>query len=182
MKNYLRNLSNWDYFKVRFLKETALSEKTFKIITKSAKETQKLGKKLASLLKPDDVLSLTGDLGAGKTCFTQGIALGLGIKRRITSPTFNLIKEYKTTFPLYHFDVYRINSLEEMEDLGYEEYFFGKGVTVIEWGDKIAPLLPPDHLEIEFKRLLKENEREIYFIVHGKNWTKRLIPFLSSIL
>ncbi len=155
--------------------------KILKVNTKSVDETQRLGEKLASFLKPGDILSLTGDLGAGKTCFTQGVARGLGIKRRITSPTFNLIKEYKNTLPLYHFDVYRIDTLEEMRDLGYEEYFFGEGITVIEWGDKIRPILPPNLLEIEFKRLLEANEREIHIFIFSQDWINRLSPFLYEL-
>ncbi|MEW6189136.1 MAG: tRNA (adenosine(37)-N6)-threonylcarbamoyltransferase complex ATPase subunit type 1 TsaE [Actinomycetota bacterium] len=145
---------------------------TFKVVTYSPEETKELARRLAPLLRAGDVLSLTGDLGAGKTCFTQGLGEALGIKRRITSPTFNLIKEYKNTLPLYHFDLYRLDSPLEMLDLGYEEYFFGDGITVIEWGDKVVSLLPSNYLEISFKRLLDENVRELRIFPHGPYWEK----------
>ncbi len=152
----------------------------YEVLTKSSRETQELAGKLAPLLRPGDVLSLTGDLGAGKTCFTQGLARGLGIEKKITSPTFNLIKEYKNAFPLYHFDVYRLQSPTELMELGYEEYFYGDGVTVIEWGDKIAPLLPPAYLEIEFRRVLKENLREVRIIPRDGDWNERVGRWLSQ--
>lgn len=153
--------------------------KTFKITTHSATETQNLGKRLASKLSGGNLLSLTGDLGAGKTCFTQGLAKGLGIQNPITSPTFNLIKEYKGRMPFYHFDVYRLKSLSELVDLGYEEYFYSDGVTAIEWGDRVRELLPPDYLEVRFERSLEETTREIEAVAHGtqseeivKEWLK----------
>lgn len=140
------------------------------IKTKSPNETQNLAALLSPYLKAGDIISLTGDLGAGKTCFTQGLAEGLEIKEKITSPTFNLIKEYKNAISLYHFDVYRLNSADELYDLGYEEYFYGEGVTVIEWGDKIRLLLPEKLLEIEFHRMLDDNIREIKISYHGERW------------
>ncbi|MDO8886011.1 tRNA (adenosine(37)-N6)-threonylcarbamoyltransferase complex ATPase subunit type 1 TsaE [Candidatus Oleimmundimicrobium sp.] len=144
------------------------------VLTKSVSETQKLAEGLAQFLQAGDVISLTGDLGAGKTCFVKGLAHGLRINMKITSPTFALIKEYMSlsNLPFYHFDVYRLKSLQEMLDIGYEEYFFGDGITVIEWGDKVAPLLPKDFLEIKFRRLLEENIREIDIIPHGGRWKK----------
>ena len=100
-------------------------------------ETKQFGLQLANHLKPGSVVALTGDLGTGKTTLTQYLALGLGIGQRVTSPTFTIIKEYhEGKLPLYHFDVYRIQE-EELWELGYEEYIDGKGVTVIEWADKI---------------------------------------------
>ncbi|MDI6689156.1 MAG: tRNA (adenosine(37)-N6)-threonylcarbamoyltransferase complex ATPase subunit type 1 TsaE [Actinomycetota bacterium] len=152
---------------------------TFKVVTHSPEETKELARRLASLLHAGDVISLTGDLGAGKTCFTQGLGEALGIKRRITSPTFNLIKEYKNTLPLYHFDLYRLDSPLEMLDLGYEEYFFGDGITVIEWGDKVVSLLPSNYLEISFKRLLDENVRELQIFPHGPRWEKAIKEWIK---
>lgn len=144
--------------------------KNLNIRTHSPHETQSLAASLSSHLKAGDVISLTGDLGAGKTCFTQGLAKSLGIKERITSPTFNLIKEYKNTISLYHFDVYRLKSPDELYDLGFEEYFYGDGITIIEWGDKIEPFLPSAFLRIEFKRSLDENVREINITYQGERW------------
>lgn len=139
-----------------------------------------MARKLASFLKAGDIISLTGDLGAGKTCFVQGLAKGLGIKNRITSPTFNLIKEYKGKIPLYHFDIYRLENLSELINLGYEEYFYGQGITVIEWGDKIRPLLGSEYLEIEFKLKTKMNERIIHISTYGHIWEERVKRWLRK--
>ena len=104
-----------------------------------------LAKKLASRLKKGDILALVGDLGTGKTALTKYIAKGLGIKSEITSPTFTIVREYKEgRLPLYHFDVYRTGSVEEMYDLGYEEYFYGDGICVIEWADMISEIIPEE--------------------------------------
>jgi len=111
-------------------------------------ETKQFGLQLANHLKPGSVVALTGDLGTGKTTLTQYLALGLGIGQRVTSPTFTIIKEYhEGKLPLYHFDVYRIQE-EELWELGYEEYIDGKGVTVIEWADKIWEHLPKEAIRI----------------------------------
>ena len=104
---------------------------------KSEYETRQFGEELARTLKPGDVIALIGDLGTGKTTLTKYIARELGIMQAITSPTFTIICEYKDgRLPLYHFDVYRLNSADEMLELGYEEYFFGDGVCIVEWADK----------------------------------------------
>lgn len=106
-------------------------------------ETRQFGEALARELKPGDILALVGDLGTGKTTLTKYIAREFGIMQAITSPTFTIICEYTDgRLPLYHFDVYRLNSADEMLELGYEEYFFGDGVCIIEWADKIEELLP----------------------------------------
>ena len=119
-------------------------------IINNEKETRDYGHKLAEELKPGQVVALIGELGTGKTTLTKAIAEGLNISEPISSPTFSIIKEYKTgRLPLYHFDVYRLNSIEEMYNLGYEEYFYGDGVTVVEWADKIEDILPEDTIRIE---------------------------------
>ncbi|MBM3220662.1 MAG: tRNA (adenosine(37)-N6)-threonylcarbamoyltransferase complex ATPase subunit type 1 TsaE [Candidatus Rokubacteria bacterium] len=119
--------------------------------THSPEETQALGARLAERLKPGDVVALTGELGAGKTCFTQGLARGLGVAGRAVSPTFVLINEYRGRLPVHHVDAYRTESLTELLDLGLEELFSGDGVTIVEWADKLVPLLPPHtiHVHIE---------------------------------
>jgi len=120
-----------------------------KISVQSANELQYIAQRMAKYLFPGAFIALNGDLGAGKTTFTQGIAVGLGIEDNISSPTFNIIKEYENgAIPLYHMDVYRLNREEEMEDLGYEEYFYGHGITVVEWADIIRNLWPCEYLEI----------------------------------
>ena len=117
----------------------------------SAEETEALGAGLAESLGPGDVVALTGELGAGKTCFTQGLARGLGVARRAVSPTFVLVNEYRGRLPVHHVDAYRTESLAELIDLGLEEMFGGDGVTIVEWADKLLPLLPSHavHVHIE---------------------------------
>lgn len=123
------------------------------MITKNAEETILAGEKLAKKLKPGDIIALSGNLGSGKTTFTKGIGKGLGVKnpRRINSPTFVLIKEYNGKIPLYHIDLYRLDGLKEIENLAVEEYIYGKGVTVIEWAEKMKFALPKKHISVRFK-------------------------------
>lgn len=110
----------------------------------SVAETQRLGALLGGLLAPGDVVLLHGDLGAGKTAFTQGIAVGLGVARAVNSPTFTILKEYEGRLPLYHFDLYRIESPDEVYALGFEEYLDGAGVSVIEWAERGEPAVVDD--------------------------------------
>lgn len=123
------------------------------MITKNAEETILAGEKLAKKLKAGDVVALSGNLGSGKTTFTKGIGKGLGVKnpKRINSPTFVLIKEYDGKMPLYHLDLYRLDALQEIENLAIEEYIYGKGVTVIEWADKIKCLLPKKRISVKLR-------------------------------
>jgi len=126
---------------------------------------------MAKFLQPGDLISLNGPLGAGKTVLSQGIAKGLEIEEPITSPTFTIIQEYHGgRLPFYHMDVYRLNSVEEMNDLGYEEYFYGDGVTVVEWGDQISEILPEEFLRIEIKE--GSEGREICFFPIGRHYEK----------
>ncbi len=122
-------------------------------------ELENLAKRLGKLVGPGDILCMTGDLGAGKTTFTQAFASGLEVEEYVTSPTFTLIQEYDGRLPLYHFDVYRINHVSEMEDIGYEEYFYGEGVCVIEWASLIEEVLPKDRLWMEIKVTGVESRR-----------------------
>jgi tRNA threonylcarbamoyladenosine biosynthesis protein TsaE len=117
----------------------------------SPEATKAFGAQLAEGLEPGDVVALTGELGAGKTCFTQGLARGLGVAGRAVSPTFALVNEYRGRVPVHHVDAYRTSSLTELLDLGLDELFDGEGVTVVEWADKLSPLLPPRtiHVHIE---------------------------------
>ncbi|MDD2629248.1 MAG: tRNA (adenosine(37)-N6)-threonylcarbamoyltransferase complex ATPase subunit type 1 TsaE [Limnochordia bacterium] len=138
----------------------------FLVTTNSNLDTKGYGQRLASYLLPGDVIALSGDLGAGKTTFCQGIGQGLGVGIPIKSPTFTIIREYEGRIPFYHFDVYRLNSLLELEDLGYEEYFYGDGVVAIEWADLIKPVLPEDHLEV-IMEYGHESGRKIWFVAHG---------------
>src|SRR5690554_691085 len=123
------------------------------LIVNNLKETEQLGKIISKCLDKGDILCLDGDLGVGKTALTQFIAKEFGVKEYITSPTFNIIKEYEGRLPFYHMDVYRLNSVDDMYDLGYEEYIYSEGVTIIEWSKKIEEILPEERIDIERKRI-----------------------------
>ena len=125
--------------------------------THNSKETYELGFNMGKSAKAGDVYCLDGDLGVGKTVFTQGFAKGLGINEPINSPTFTIVQEYhEGRLPLYHFDVYRIADPEEMDEIGYEDYFFGKGVCLIEWASLIEELIPEHVTEIQIEKVLEK--------------------------
>jgi tRNA threonylcarbamoyladenosine biosynthesis protein TsaE len=142
-----------------------MSEYTF--ISTQSEDTMAFAMRLSKLLKPNDVLALEGDLGAGKTTFTKGLAQGLEVKKTVNSPTFTIIKEYNGIMPLYHMDVYRLE--DSYEDLGFDEYFEGGGVTVIEWAHIIEEQLPEELLNIRIKH--GENDtRTIIVVPKGKRY------------
>ena len=126
--------------------------------TYSSEETFELGESLGRKAVPGQIYTLTGDLGTGKTVFAQGFAKGLGVNGYVNSPTFTILQVYEDgRLPLYHFDVYRIEELEEMEEIGYGDYFFGEGVTLIEWADIIGELIPEDAIRIEISKDLSRS-------------------------
>lgn len=127
-------------------------------LTNSAIKTKEFATRLGTLVSPGDVITLEGDLGAGKTTFTQGLAVGLGVKRNVTSPTFTIIKEYQGRIPLYHMDVYRLEDAEE--DIGFAEYFYGTGITIIEWAQYIDDFLPKNRLDI-YIEVIDQDRRKI---------------------
>jgi tRNA threonylcarbamoyladenosine biosynthesis protein TsaE len=135
--------------------------------TKDPSETFQLASNLAELLQPGDVICLEGDLGAGKTTFTKGVAKGLDIKKTVNSPTFTIIKEYRGRLPLYHMDVYRV--ADSYEDLGFDEYFEGEGVTVVEWAHLIEEQLPNELLTIYLYHEGSE-KRKMVFVPKGKRY------------
>lgn len=121
------------------------------------KDTYKLGEKIGQMAKPGMVISLTGDLGVGKTVFTQGLANGLGIEEPVNSPTFTIVQVYEEgRLPLYHFDVYRIGDIEEMDEIGYEDYFYGEGICLIEWADLIKEILPEQMCRVTIEKDLEK--------------------------
>lgn len=125
--------------------------------TFSQEETEELGRQIGREAKPGDVYILDGELGVGKTVFARGVAKGLGIEEPVCSPTFTIIQTYETgRIPFYHFDVYRILNPEEMEEIGYEDYFYGEGLTMIEWGGLIAEILPKQRKEIVIEKDLQK--------------------------
>lgn len=125
--------------------------KTEKHVTHSPEETVRLAEEFAVSLTPGAVIGLRGKLGSGKTTFVQGLARGLGIHATVNSPTFMLVNEFEGRMPLYHVDFYRMNSAEEVYSLGLEDYFYGRGVTVIEWADRFPEVIPEHAMEIEFR-------------------------------
>jgi tRNA threonylcarbamoyladenosine biosynthesis protein TsaE len=149
----------------------------FKITVKAVEETLKFAKELGERLTAGDVITLEGDLGAGKTTFTKGLAKGLGIKRTVNSPTFTIIKEYHGNMPLYHMDVYRLK--DSMEDLGFDEYFNGEGVTVVEWAHLIEDQLPSDLLTIQLK-LIDDEQRELVFKPIGERYVHLCEEFFNE--
>lgn len=145
--------------------------KELKVITKSVEETHALGEKLGTHAKPDMVFLMKGDLGAGKTCLTQGIAKGLGITRTVTSPTFTIQKLYHGRLELNHIDAYRLEGVHQ--DLGFDEYLTDGGLTVIEWSQFVPDLVPEEYLSISI-RLLEESDREFTMTANGAEYEQLL--------
>ena len=150
------------FFSVRSIlicKEQFCKEKGVKLVveTRSPEETFALGEKIGRTALPGQIYTLTGDLGVGKTVLTQGVAAGLGIREAVSSPTFTIVQVYEEgRLPFYHFDVYRIGDIEEMEEIGYDDYFFGNGVCLIEWAELIADILPEEHISIKIEKDLSQ--------------------------
>jgi tRNA threonylcarbamoyladenosine biosynthesis protein TsaE len=146
-----------------------------KIISQSPRETLHLGRSLALRLQRGDVVCLSGQLGSGKTVLAKGIASGLGVKTaRVVSPTFVLLREYaRARIPLYHFDFYRLACAGDIAGLGYEEYFYGDGITVIEWPDRLQHLLPRDYLQVSLF-ILGPSRRSLDFKASGKRYREFL--------
>ena len=141
--------------------------------TKTADDTRELAAALSVLASPGDVILLAGDLGAGKTVFAQGFGRGLGVEGPITSPTFTLVRTYKGRLPLVHADVYRLDHLQEIIDLGLAELLDDGGVALIEWGDVAAPTLPADFLEVSIDFGVDDEERRFRFRIVGPSWAPR---------
>lgn len=141
------------------MQRTILQEKGENMVieTRSPEETFALGKKIGEMARPGEIYTLTGDLGVGKTVFTQGVAAGLGITEPVSSPTFTIVQEYDSgRLPFYHFDVYRIGDIEEMDEIGYDDYFFGQGICLIEWANLIEEILPENIREIVIEKDLEK--------------------------
>ena len=145
--------------------------KEWKVVTDSPLQTQRLAEMIGRILSAGSLITLSGDLGAGKTTFTQGLARGLGIEKRVTSPTFTIMKEYKGRLPLYHIDAYRLEDIDQ--DLGFEEYIDGDGVCVIEWADFIENVLPQDKLSINLT-INDDDSRMLVFTADGERYEEVL--------
>lgn len=148
-------------------------------VSHSVAQTQRIGARLGELLQRGDIICLEGELGTGKTCLAQGIARGMGIEERVTSPSFTLIREYGrhgARLPLYHIDFYRIEEIEETLTLGLDDYLYGNGVCVIEWAERAKGILPGERLWITLKHL-DETKRGILMEATGKRYRKLLREF-----
>ena len=158
----------------------------FSILSASCMDTVRIGEVLGKSLKGGEILAIRGELGAGKTVLVKGIAKGLGVEEEPNSPTFVIMNAYEGRIPLYHFDLYRVSGIGELEDIGYEEYFFGDGVTVVEWADRIPEVFPKEAIQIEIE-ILGENEREIKFkgdeewLFLFKSTVERALPTLTKL-
>lgn len=150
---------------------------TLHLVTQGEDETRRLGARLAALLGPGDVVLLSGPLGSGKTCLAQGIAAGLGVREPVTSPTFALVNEYDATPRLYHMDFYRLERPSEILELGFEEYFYGDGVTVVEWPERVIGL-PPEHLHVHLAPV-SEEARALNFSAAGDRY-RRVVADLAA--
>ncbi|MFH1753413.1 MAG: tRNA (adenosine(37)-N6)-threonylcarbamoyltransferase complex ATPase subunit type 1 TsaE [Candidatus Omnitrophota bacterium] len=146
-----------------------------KLVFSSVEETMRFGARLGRLIKKGDCIALTGQLGAGKTTLVKGIAKGMGVKdpQHVNSPSFVILKEHKGKMPLYHFDVYRLNDPEEMDTVGYKDFFYGDGASVVEWADKIREILPEEYLNIELS-VAGEEKREANISARGKRYERLL--------
>jgi tRNA threonylcarbamoyladenosine biosynthesis protein TsaE len=148
----------------------------------SLEQTAALGKILGGIVEPGDIITLEGPLGAGKTALTQAIARGLGVDPRIyvTSPTFSLLHEYQGRIPLYHMDLYRLAGEDAIESLGFAEYFYGSGLTVIEWPERLGILMPPERLHVELA-ISGENSRTATLTGHGNRWQKKVADIAAMV-
>lgn len=157
----------------RTIKNMSKVTSQLNVLSHNPEETILIGKIIGENLTKGDVVGLVGELGTGKTCFTHGVARGIGVPEGvwITSPSFTLINEYRGRFNLYHFDLYRLENIQDLESLGYVEYLFGEGVSVIEWADKMKDILSVATLCISFQ-YLDENIREITITGHKKRVTQ----------
>lgn len=143
-------------------------------ITTSPEETRIVGAALAPTLLPGDVISLSGDLGAGKTVFVQGLATALGVEGGITSPTFTIVHEYEGRYPIIHMDVYRLDSFQEVLDLGFEELLDPQAILLVEWGEAVTPLFPRSYLEVEIRQLGEPDHRQFIFRPRAPQWLPKL--------
>lgn len=144
------------------------------LVTASPEETRAVGKALAGSLGPRDVVSLTGDLGAGKTTFVQGAAEGLGVTEPVLSPTFTLVRRYRGAIPVYHLDVYRLERMQDVLDVGLEEILDEGAVVFVEWGDAIDALLPLEHVQVELTLPVEGDRRRLALTWYGRSWAERI--------
>ena len=150
-----------------------------KLISQSPGQTQRLGERIGELALPGDVFLLSGELGAGKTCLTQGIAWGLGIKEYALSPSFVIMRELYGRLPLYHMDLYRLDRIEESMELGLDDYLYGSGVCVVEWAEKALDIMPREHLLIEIS-YLSDTGRSFKIKPEGQRYSELVEQFKKT--
>lgn len=170
-------------------------ERALQLRTRGPAETRRLAAAVARVLRPGDVVSLTGELGAGKTCFVQGAAQALGVNDRVTSPSFLLRRDYEGDVPVLHLDVYRLDTLQEVVDIGFDDATDARRITFIEWGDAVRQLLPADHLEVELclesaDAAVQEGvdvgddgdaTRVVRIRAHGDDWRRRIVALDAEV-
>ena len=153
--------------------------KSLEMLSNSAGQTRNIGMKLGKSAAAGDVVLLVGPLGAGKTCLTQGIARGMGIHEYTASPSFVLVREHRGKLPLYHIDLYRLDMIEEVTQLGLDDYLYGNGVCVVEWADKGLSVLPEEHLIIEMQ-IVSPMKRKLSFMPRGTRYLETLSKLNSA--
>ena len=153
------------------------------VVSSRPETTKTLAGAVAKLTQPGDVILLDGDLGAGKTTFTQGFARQLGVNEQVTSPTFTLVRQYSTSagFDLYHADLYRLDQLNEVIDLGFNEVLDDGAAAIIEWGEKGAPAFGPEHLSVQLRHIGEDEQRCLVFTASGDSWKARWDQLAGSL-
>ncbi|MGH8986120.1 MAG: tRNA (adenosine(37)-N6)-threonylcarbamoyltransferase complex ATPase subunit type 1 TsaE [Acidimicrobiia bacterium] len=146
---------------------------TLTVVTASADDTMTLAGALAPVLQPGDIVVLAGGLGSGKTTFARGVGRALGVTEPVVSPTFTIVREYEARVPLVHVDVYRLDKVQELHDLGLEELIDERAVTLVEWGDVIAAYFPGDRLDVRLEAGPGDDDRMITLTLHGRSWRAR---------
>lgn len=158
-------------------------QRALTVTTISAEETRIIGAALGPVLLPGDVISLSGDLGAGKTVFVQGLATSLGVQDRVTSPTFTIVHQYEARFPIVHLDVYRLDSFQDLLDIGFEDFLDPAAIILLEWGEAVEQLLPRAHLRLDIHRgedLDRPDDRRLVFRPRGEEWVRKVFAMKET--
>ena len=158
-------------------------QRALTVTTTSPEETLIIGAALGPVLLPGDVISLSGDLGAGKTVFVQGLAASLGVQQRVTSPTFTIVHHYDARFPIVHLDVYRLDSFQDLLDIGFEDFLDPAAIILLEWGEAVEQLLPRAHLRLDIHRgedADRPDERKLVFKPRGEDWVRKVFAMKDT--
>jgi tRNA threonylcarbamoyladenosine biosynthesis protein TsaE len=158
-------------------------QRALTVTTTSPEETLIVGAALAPVLLPGDVISLSGDLGAGKTVFVQGLAASLGVHGRVTSPTFTIVHQYEARFPIIHVDVYRLDSFQDLLDIGFEDFLDPAAIVLLEWGEAVEQLLPRAHLKLDIHRgdnPDRPDDRRLVFRPRGEDWVRKVFAMRDT--